>query len=649
MKQLHIAFAIFGVALLSSCVQENSIEVDNIGENEMVFVMGSNSTRSVENVCMATKGVSIPMGKTDAGEPIFLEETIEELNPSPATKGAPVYTANVGKVYETMGVFALPEKFGDLLFEVKDDELIYNHDKDNPDKGLGWRYVHLFNGSPWPGEEIPVDFYLRMPQMGSGMRDLVLPTQAGGSISFNYRSPVSDDTAVPQDAFVQEDILFGNTTLTKKQHDHYLPNGAPVMMYHALSAVKFRNGHANSSDTKTIIKRVVIRGLKDDGHCVVTSSNGVTSFTWSEVKRINGEFAQEFSNPTYNTDLKERNPDGSVNFTDSRTELYLPNTSWTSAAADHNLNNGKGELTFWFVPQDITDEVVLEVTFLVKTPYSPNGTEITHSIQFGQTLNDNYTKEGEGNVKWKAGQLRTYTLRPYDVDVDIEDTMQNLVKSDVRIANTGNVPEYVRVLLLGNWYGWNNNDEWNEWKAARTDAEKAEHEPSILVGYDSDGTDGRNVMIDPWFRGGYDRDADGTYVDPYGFFDSTFTLGEPRGNNKWIDASGGFYYPDPIGPGVQLNSETDALFQQYTLTSIPDIYIAVPTSNVRVKAAGVHLVMTVAVQAIGALDEDGNEKGWLEAWYEATKNKKLDPTDPKNAAYVHVTNSGSGSGSGAGE
>ena len=35
------------------------------------------------------------------------------------------------------------------------------------------------------------------------------------------------------------------------------------MMYHALSAVKFRNGHANNSDTKTIIKKVEIIGLKD--------------------------------------------------------------------------------------------------------------------------------------------------------------------------------------------------------------------------------------------------------------------------------------------------------------------------------------------------------------------------------------------------
>ena len=57
----------------------------------------------------------------------------------------------------------------------------------------------------------------------------------------------------------------------------------------------------------------------------------------------------------------------------------------------------------------------MEVTFRVKTGDTPDGQEITHEIDFGKLLNE----DRDSNVEWKAGQLRTYTLKPLDVDVDI--------------------------------------------------------------------------------------------------------------------------------------------------------------------------------------------------------------------------------------
>ena len=654
MKNKLIALAVLGTAMLSSCVQEKSFDNITVGENEIAFVIGGSATRSAVEMPMTTPGASIELCKTDNGEAIYLEETIEEMNASPATRGIPAYNTNLGKLYETMGVYA-DGNFGDKNFERWDQ---YVNPVDDPE--LGWRYRYNYSASPWPDKDTPVDFNLRMPATMNG----VTFDATSHYTVFDYTTPAA--------ATDQQDILFAHTKLNKRTHDTYLPNGAPVLMYHALTGVKFRNGHVNGTDTKTIIKKVEIFGLKDKGHCVVTSDdNNVLTFTWTGQEKTRDSFSQEYSNPTYVVAAGAANLDGTVDFTnptptDTEDENYIApgqpgyvadysGTSWVSAAAAHTLNDGDGSLTFWFVPQEITDEVTMKVTFVVKTPFTPNGngadvanlsgTDITLTLNFGKELNAQY-KTASDKVFWGPGQLRTYSLKPLDVDVDIEDTMQGLVKSNVKIANTGNVPEYVRVLLLGNWYGWETQAEWDAWKSATTEEAKAEHEPSILVGYDSDGTDGRDVMVDPWYRGGYKHDAQGNalenYQDNYGSFDSSFTLGTPQEGNRWIDASGGFYYPDPIGPGVKLNAETEALFQSYTITTIPDIYIAVPTSNTRVKAVGVHLVLTVSVQAIGALDKDGNEKGWLEAWYEATGNKKLNPAD--HPEWAHNSSSGSGSG-----
>lgn len=633
MKSYRFAVAALAALILISCQREQSFEgMTPVDKDAIAFSIGNATTRSscsFSGVSPRT-GVSISIGKTDKGEPLYLEETIEELNPAPATKGSPVYTQNLGTLYPTLGVYATGTVNGDAVFSRMDENM---SDNKEPSLGQGWRYQHVYPGDqPWPDDETKVDFYLRIPQTGTGIT--ATPESANHCTTFSLSSPKSGAD--------QQDLLFAHTSINKTEHNGFLPYGAPVLMYHTLSAVKFRNGHPNSNATKTVITRVELSGIKGSGDCSVSfDDNGVATVSWSNLSNSSTEaapFYLDFSNPTYTSANGANNSDGTV----SEWNSGLTGTTWTNAAADHNLNDEDGSLTFWFIPQQLTGSAKLKLTFLVKTPFVPEGTEITHTVDFGDGTRPQNTNGTFGDYPtWKAGQLRTYTLMPYDVDVEIDDTIQGLIKSNLKVENTGNVPEYVRLLLLGNWYGWETEAEWNAWKNAATPEEKDEHAPDIIVGYTTDGSDGQNVMVDPWFRGGYDHDGDGVYEDPYGYFDPSFALGSPQAGNKWIDASGGFYYPEPIGPGTSIDSGTDLLFQSYTVSHIPDIYIAVPTSNVRVKAKGVHLVLTVSVQAIGALDKQGNEKGWLEAWYEATGNPKLDPADPRNAEYVH-TASGSG-------
>ena len=579
MKKIYFVIAALAAVTLASCEKEKDFkDATPIGKDDIAFSMQSAATRSMDT--MAPKaGMTIKLDND-----FCLEETIEDMDyAAPATRGVPAYTFNVGNIYPKITVYGEYENadgeyveggFGATDFEKMDEEMV----------GGGWRYWHNYvNTNPWPDNTTPVDFYFSMPAQATGVTNLDYADQ---QITFTFDSPTN--------GAAQQDLLFSHTAVSKEEHDTYLPNGAPVMMYHALTGVKFRNGHKNDGTTKTIIKSVKFKNLKSHGICTVNpgAEEGATSkykVSWEGLDNA-AEFSMEFENPTYAPADSAKNSDGTVSFGTKEGEVPTFNgTSWVTAAADHNLNKADGSLTFWFIPQMIDENVTLEITFLVKTPDSPNGTEIPHLIEFGKLVTE--------NTEWKAGQLRTYTLMPFDVDVEIVDKMTDLTKDSLHVANTGNVDEYVRVMVIGNWYGWKTAKD-------RTDGK----EPSIMVGYTTDGSTGDNTMVKPWFR----------EDDYYGqFFDDTFKGGRPKGTNPWLRGTGSyFYYPDVIGVGKNL-SGTQALFQHYELKSsdIPTIYVPVSNQTTRQPAVGVHLVMEVVVQAVPATKPDGTEFAtcW-EAW-----------------------------------
>lgn len=600
MKKIYVAMAVLGTVLLSSCVQEKNFKNIKVGENELAFVMEGVATRSAE-AAPAVKGITIPM-RNVLGDGVFLEETIEELNPGVATKGAPAYTVTLPDIYPSMGVYA-DGNFGDTVFNMYDQY------------GDGWRYNHNYNGSPWPEDKTEyVDFYLRMPATGGGV---------------TYSKNTFELTS-PENGLDQKDLLFGMVSMSKELHDSHLPAGMPVTMKHALTGIRFSNGHENGTQTKTIITKVELIGLNSYGKGTV-GEDGVV--TWANVGTPSTEdapFYLEFDNPDYDPDLADpsENTDGTVTEWDEK----LAGTTWNDGSDTHYLNHANGELTFWFIPQAVPEDLILNIEFFIKTPDTPNGTKVPHTIELGALLHKTYQDAGKsGSPEWKAGELRTYKLKPYDVDVEIEDKITSTQKNNLHIANTGNVDEYVRLLIMGNWYGW---------KPGTTAADTVGVAPSILVGYKykdaaaaaADGG-GVNDMVPAWFRSGDNGE------DPYGTFDSSFllaSLGDRDGKrNDWADASGGFYYTMPIGPGkgagvgADAASATKDLFKSYTVTNVPTIYL--PVGNTREPAEFVHLVMEIVVQAIAVpADEDG---WWLKAWYEATGVEKLNPDLPRNEKY----------------
>ena len=581
-----MAMAVIAAAMLSSCEKEKDFGgLTPLGENDVAFTLKSSDTRSMVAATPVQTGMTIKLD-----DAVCLEETIEEMDyASPATRGVPAYTFNVGTLYTTMGVYADAGSFGgDATFVVMDEY-------ENPNGGDGWRYRHNYDGNPWPDDTTPVDFYLRMPETMTGVSNL---DYSDGQITFTFDSP-NNGTA-------QQDILFSHTSLSKEDHDGYLSNGAPVMMYHALTGVKFRNGHSNDGSTKTIITKVQFKNLKSHGVCTVTpgAEEGTTSkykVEWEGLEK-KATFTMNFSslNPTYVPADGADNPDGTISY---GSDSQYAGTSWTSAAADHNINDEDGSFTFWFIPQQIDESVTLEITFLVKTPDTPDGTEVPHIIEFGKlvtqtTIDEDTEEETKTFTEWKAGQLRTYTLKPFDVDVEIFDDITDLTKDNLHVTNTGNVDEYVRIMVIGNWYGWKSDED----RAANP------NNPMILVGYTS-ADPNNDTMVKPWFR------EDPTYAAG---FDPTFPGGRPLATSHWKRGTGSyFYYDQVIGAGQQL-SGTDVLFQHYELdeSMIPPIYLPVANQTTRQLAVGVHLIMEIVVQAIPTT-VDGEVVDCWTAWSNA--------------------------------
>ena len=614
MKKCNIALAVAATALLVSCIQEQPFEkVSPLNDGDIAFAIKNVATRSGDDVSPAATGVSIPVGRSENGEGLFLEETIEELNPAPATKGAPAYTVNVGALYDTMAVYAYANESYkmDAIFRKMD----WSEHKGSPSDAAnanGWRYRYVYDGTePWPDATSKVDFYLNMPASPAGV---TFTSKADKKFVFDY------DASTLNTAVSQTDILFSQTSLSKEEHDRYLPNGAPVLMYHALTGVKFRTGWANDTGTKTIITGVRVRGLKSKGSCTIdfSSSEGVVTWTPDETS-TSTPFYQFFANPEYSA---EAGVDGTVNYVKDAENPQFGD-SWYAAANDKNLNDAEGTMTFWFIPQEITDNVTLELSFLVKTGDTPDGKgELTHTIQLGQEINKDRTR----NVVWEAGQLRTYTLKPIHVDVDVFDKMDlsRTIKSDLHITNTGNVDQYVRVYIIGNWVG----------KRQVMDGEYNDYE-SILMGYtdnvyDSEAGDYANYdEVARW----NDKDftlsgTEKVYADwsspnksysytPYGNFvglPGMGTASAPGADNghHWVRHDKFYYYTQIIGPGGSL-PETDVLFDSYTIGPSPQFWIADMT-GVRRLAKEVHFVMDIAVQAIAVPYNGETPVGYEEAW-----------------------------------
>lgn len=584
MKKRNFALMLFaGVALLvTSCANEKEISVGGLEKNEVAFSLSAAQTRSV------AKGSEISPErvaslKMDNGETFYLEETVESLNEGIVTRGTPAFTENVATLYGSFSAVANPGT--DKALE---DAVFTPHDE-----GEKTLWTHRYGRDVWANK--PLTFYMRMPSEPAGVTS-GYTYNADGSIEFDYTSPTT--------AAGQQDILFTSTTMQSESD-----NGKIVVFYHALTGIKFSNFYTNKgiagaeAITKTIIKEVTLSGnnnkggFKNSGHCKVASDGTVT---WSNLG----------GNTSFNV-VAGSAPNDTTNYKGGR---YGLDNLLDPKAAARNVNDKDGTLTLWIVPQQFQDSSVM-----IKVKYDivlVNGDNTT------TTVNDATITVSLGNKNWTAGQLHTFTLKPVHPGVELTDKMDadSLVKSDVLVENTGNVYEYVRVNMIGNWVG-------KVYVGPNSDSDKDhdnyEDEDVILMGYT---TSNENNFTEVKFWN--DKDGLTNYGTFTGLVEKSETIPAEPNDHGWVRYDKYYYYIHPIGPNDAISGK---LFEKYEVGPSPEFWI-VDKWGVRRKAKNVHLVIDMMVQAIPApVDKDGkvldndDNQGYIRAWVKA-----LDKTSPSD-------------------
>ena len=589
MKKFYFALAVLGTVAMVSCVKEiedNNNTLNPTGKNTIAFSINKGAvTRSGEEVAAVTSGVTIPLGKVKDGPSFCMEETVTDLDATaPITRGTPAYTENVGVLYTDMGVYSAIG--GDVTFSMM-----------NQNDGGSWLYYHSYDSDPWPSDGSAAEYYLRMPVSMTNVTGLGASAYSEGTITFSYTSPDS--------AKEQQDILFAYTTMDKGTYftQKYNATGVPVYFNHALTGVKFAIGNSEKEleDGVVSITEIKFTGLATSGSCVMSPQpKGSGPVSAGAAAWTLGSTTKELTSGTYETlvDFKKKADEGGS----FASKGDYPD-SFASDSNTNNLNDADATQTFWLIPQTITNAVQLTIS------YTYGGNPYTWSIDFGELL--------EG-AQWKAGQLRTYTIKINDVNVKIEDTVVptetpnttliSLItgeeildennqphtftayggtKSGVHIYNTGNTDAYIRAALVGQWLDLEGNP---------------------VFGF-TDYTAGKVVLVDSWYQDQFVSHAGkhGWFEDLPGYKNNNEGIDNGNELNNWVFQDGYYYYKNKVSAGAKV---PDDLFTSYTVGLNPAVVVAGEVKDV-------YFTLEIATQAISAKNLDGTDATLSEAWSKA--------------------------------
>ena len=555
--------ALAAVLSLVSCVQDAADKgKGDYDRNTLAFTLASRlETRSASET-LPRNTLSIPLGDPVDGHQVYLEETVTTLDgpvsEAPETRGTPVYTENFAAMFNSFSGIGYAASGTSLTPVVSEGAFVRDED----------RWVRNLPSDPFVDHD-ELFFFFHAPAAMPGVSNLAY------SINANSRCIIDFDYTVPLSATEQQDLLFSGRPVPKAE-----ARKADILFHHALTAVKFATANDNS-DTKaqTYISKVEFpNALFRSAHFKITTS-------WEDGKWKDDPDIYSSASATSVSSGVQLKADEvfTVTFEEEDIVNYENGGSFASkgkyadsfAAAGNvkNLNDRDATKTFWLIPQRMNNNIVMDITFHVISAGRDSG-PITRRVEIGKLLTN--------SVTWRAGELRTYTLKAELVDVDITDKVEGLVKKDVVITNTGNVNSFIRAHIVANWFGY------------------AGSEYSAAVGYADETAD---VFLPAWKMSGTSGDNFG------GIFDNLPGDGWVRGSD------GFFYYTQPVPPGHDVPSP---LFTKYSISgsNIPPRVWYLDPSNHRQEYTDVELVMDIPVQAIEA--EEG--QSYRNAWNAAINN-----------------------------
>lgn len=591
MKKTYIALAVLALAALVSC-QENEITNGTYTrqEGEVLLRVSNGRMTKSSSVGAVERGATIALGSDESGTNFFLEETITNLNElafAPETKGTPGYTENFhalyggfnAAVYKANAVYE-----ADGAFELVDEANLI--------------YKRKYPNDIWDGTGNPdLYFFLRTPAsyIDANVSDAGLTYDpSDGSISFSYTSPVTADA--------QQDMLFTSRPLSTAADFNNLlikeSEGLPVLFHHALTGVKFAIG--NDAADLVSITNIEFTGLKTSGSCVITpileggkykdnptDYSSATAVVWTP-----GDATTSISQE-YNSVTDYESPgEGVAEFAES----FYGGGNLDNLSKDSDATAAQ---TFWLIPQQMSDDVKLTITYTVN-----DGAPVTWTVDFGSVL-----KKNGSFIKWEAGQLRTYTIKIDEVNVRIEDTVtagtpdpdnhdpKGLIgsqKSAVKITNTGNTDVFIRAAIVGQWV-----------------LDKG-GERLIMFGF----TDEVNNLyaVESWYE-----DQFVNHTGEHGVFDGlagykNTSTDTPKNYsddyNGWVYKDGYYYCKTSVAPGADTPTP---LFTSYEIKKIPHAR----NSGV-VLSESMYFTLEISTQAINARKSDGTLRtDWENAWAEA--------------------------------
>lgn len=594
MKKIYLAIAVLATAALSSCVQEKSFNGHVLSDGEVAFVLRTGAT--TKSIDAQEKGVNVEVGRI-GNQAVFLEETVTDLSSiTPRTKGTPVFTENVGTLYANkLAVHTNYDGFEDTTFDTEDTEMVNG----------GWRFFHRYDNVPWPSGEVA--FYMYMPSDASGFGEGGF-TYDTGSLEFDYTSGVTAED--------QQDLIFAYASIDEGTHrDYFSTGGYPVTFYHALSAVKFAiaNDATEISNKGIKVTGISITGLMNTGTCTIEFTAGADpTITWEAEVSYDTEVQGDETISTPNVISQSFTPEDNVrDFEKSSDENNFGDTFF-SAGTSQNVNTANASKTFWIIPQKFgTLSSSLTHNPTLRISYSMNGKNEYLDIALGTILD---------GIEWKAGQLRTYTIKLDEVNVMIDDKVniagsdedgyKGSTKTDVCITNTGTTKAFIRAAIVGQWLDYQNNP---------------------VFGF----TDKINNLyeVESWYEDQFVNNSrnHGKFVNLPGY-----DVGNP--DHGWqLCEDGYYYYLSVVDPGKTIGTAPSGasntsdylgnpLFTSYTVGTIPNAQIA----GQEIDHKEMHFRLEISTQAVTAVKMDGHEGSlydWDEAWEHALGTKPVKKTD----------------------
>lgn len=436
-----------GLAVMSAA---SSCQLDSFwgdsGSNRIgLQVQGSDMTKAASSDEEGELLCSVPFD-TDNGEHLVLSVYLSDFpEESPATKGTPVTTGNIG-LTDGFGTFRTSAWLNGSPYvdpamqSMADVEAVF--DSENSEWTL--------DGGPyyWPEESSArITFCSFAPEsyLDTYVEDLVWDS-SDRSATFSFTQPAASSGPAYSDAALQKDLILA---IDPGQHKESNVRGgesyAQIHFYHALAGVRFTRG-AELNHCK--ILNVVMENFYSSASATFSyNSSGKGEFEWIGHNSVR-TFRQSFNSVILDdadTDLDgesgikvvrgdDDTPGGSVDPTSYITDAY-----------------NRDQYTFLMIPQELPSEAAILI--YVKDRLHPIELAIgSLPTDTGNAITD----ENNRRLKdWStyAGKMLTLKIESEKMDlvrVKVDDTVSGIQKSDVLTANTGRNGVFMRVALVAN-------------------------------------------------------------------------------------------------------------------------------------------------------------------------------------------------------